>query len=85
MADRKMDAEMAVEDWLRCVFLKFAYKCCKVQQTCLLSLWKSLLEAVVGNQNTVIKCGGAYNKVSACITDGREMTYHSIAGGNVLA
>ena len=28
-----MDAEMA-EDWLRCVFLKFAYKCCKLQRTC---------------------------------------------------
>ena len=24
----------------------------------------------------MIKCGGASNKVSACITDGREMTYH---------
>ena len=34
MADGKIDAEMAEEDWLRCVFLKFAYKCCKVQRTC---------------------------------------------------
>ena len=22
------------KDWLRCVFLKFAYKCCEVQRTC---------------------------------------------------
>ena len=34
----------------------------------------------VGSQNTVIKCGGAYNKVSARITGGREMTNHFGAG-----
>ena len=34
MADGKIDVEMAEEDWLRCVFLKFAYKCCNVQRTC---------------------------------------------------
>ena len=34
MADGKMDAEMAEEDWLQCVFLKFANKCCNVQRTC---------------------------------------------------
>ena len=29
----------------------------------------------------MIKCGGTYNKVSACITDGRGVTKHFGAGG----
>ena len=68
-----MDPEIAEEDgsyyWLRCVrvgngcctiFLsemKFAYKCCKII-FCYFLFIILLKKRLVGNQNTVIICGG---------------------------